>query len=83
MGLFQHVMKHKELIPLLTVLSLTGCGLVYSAIHALRKPEVIFNKSGDPEPWQYVNPTEPQKLVTINQEWKPIEELEKVRKLMK
>uniref|UniRef100_K7G118 Uncharacterized protein n=1 Tax=Pelodiscus sinensis TaxID=13735 RepID=K7G118_PELSI len=42
-----------------------------------------INKSGNPEPWESVNPNKSQKLVTINQEWKSIEELEKVKKMMK
>ncbi|XP_060138736.1 normal mucosa of esophagus-specific gene 1 protein-like [Zootoca vivipara] len=42
-----------------------------------------FNKSGNQEPWQDVDFTKPQKHITLNQQWKPIEELEKVRKITK
>ncbi|XP_062998290.1 normal mucosa of esophagus-specific gene 1 protein [Elgaria multicarinata webbii] len=83
MGVFQLLMKKKELIPLVGFMSLAGFGALFACYHALKKPEVVFNKSGHPEPWQNVNPSQPQKLLTINQEWKPIEELEKVRKIMK
>ncbi|XP_061451268.1 normal mucosa of esophagus-specific gene 1 protein [Rhineura floridana] len=83
MGLFQLMMKKKELIPMVAFVSCAGFAALYSCWHALRKPEVVFNKTGNPEPWQNVDPTKPQKLLTINQEWKAIEELEKVRSVTK
>uniref|UniRef100_A0A8B9P672 Uncharacterized protein n=1 Tax=Apteryx owenii TaxID=8824 RepID=A0A8B9P672_APTOW len=42
-----------------------------------------INKTGNPEPWEAIDPARPQKLLTIHQKWKPIEELEKVKKLTK
>ncbi|XP_033023466.1 normal mucosa of esophagus-specific gene 1 protein [Lacerta agilis] len=74
-------MKKKELIPLITFVGMAGGFAVYQSWHALRKPDVVFNKSGNPEPWQDVDFTKPQKHITLNQQWKPIEELEKVRKI--
>nr|XP_034972717.1 normal mucosa of esophagus-specific gene 1 protein-like [Zootoca vivipara] len=81
-GFFQLLMKKKELIPLIGFVSLAGVGATFACWNALRKPDVILNKS-DPEPWQYVDPTKPQKHLTINQQWKPIEELETVREMTK
>ncbi|XP_062819038.1 normal mucosa of esophagus-specific gene 1 protein isoform X3 [Anolis carolinensis] len=83
MGIFQLMMKKKELIPLIAFVSFAGIGATLASLNAMRKSDVIFNKTGNPEPWEHVNPTQPQKLITINQEWKPIEELEKVKKMMK
>ncbi|KAG7232819.1 hypothetical protein INR49_008049 [Caranx melampygus] len=42
-----------------------------------------LNKTKNPEPWERVDPSKPQKLITINQQWKPVEELELVRRLTK
>nr|XP_056721952.1 normal mucosa of esophagus-specific gene 1 protein [Euleptes europaea] len=83
MGLFQLLMKKKELIPLIGFVTFAGCGAIFSALYAFRKSDVIINKHGNPEPWEHVDPTKPQKLLSINQEWKPIEELENIRKIMK
>eukprot|EP00063_Salmo_salar_P089003 XP_014063838.1 PREDICTED: normal mucosa of esophagus-specific gene 1 protein-like [Salmo salar] len=47
------------------------------------KNDVILNKSTNPEPWERLDPSKPQKLVTINQKWKPIEELELVKSMTK
>ncbi|NXX84370.1 NMES1 protein, partial [Urocolius indicus] len=73
-----------QLIPLMGVLSFAAVGAFSFSVYSLfSKSDVIINKSGNPEPWETVDPTKPQKLLTINQKWKPIEELEDVRKLMK
>ncbi|XP_074012530.1 normal mucosa of esophagus-specific gene 1 protein [Numenius arquata] len=74
----------KELIPLVGVLSFAAVGAFSFSIYSLfSKSDVIINKSGNPEPWETVDPSKPQKLLTINQKWKPIEELESVKKLTK
>ncbi|XP_064312414.1 normal mucosa of esophagus-specific gene 1 protein [Phalacrocorax carbo] len=81
---FQILKAKKELIPLVGVVSFAAVGaLSFSAYSLFGKSDVIINKSGNPEPWETVDPTKPQKLLTIQQKWKPIEELENVRKLMK
>ncbi|XP_054858809.1 normal mucosa of esophagus-specific gene 1 protein [Eublepharis macularius] len=82
-GFFHLLKKKKELIPLVGFMGFAGLWATYSAFYALGKTDVIINKHGNPEPWEHIDPTKPQKLITINQEWKPIEELEKVRKVMK
>uniref|UniRef100_A0A8C3Q2Q3 Chromosome 15 open reading frame 48 n=1 Tax=Chrysolophus pictus TaxID=9089 RepID=A0A8C3Q2Q3_CHRPC len=74
----------KELIPLLGVVSCAAVGAVAFSVYSLvSKSDVIINKSANPEPWETVDPTRPQKLLTIHQKWKPIEELESVKKLTK
>ncbi|NXY26401.1 NMES1 protein, partial [Atrichornis clamosus] len=73
-----------QLIPLAGILSTAAVGAfsfcVYSLFH---KSDVIIHKIGSPEPWETIDPTKPQKLVTVHQKWQPIEELENVKKLMK
>ncbi|XP_040456910.1 normal mucosa of esophagus-specific gene 1 protein [Falco naumanni] len=81
---FQILKAKKELIPLVGVVSFAAVGALSFSVYSLfSKSDVIINKSGNPEPWETVNPTKPQKLLTIHQKWEPIEELEHVRKLMK
>ncbi|KAM6308334.1 normal mucosa of esophagus-specific gene 1 protein [Aegotheles albertisi] len=81
---FQILKAKRELIPLVGIVSLAGIGaFTFSVYSLLGKSDVIINKSGNPEPWETVDPTKPQKLLTIQQKWKPIEELENVKKLTK
>ncbi|XP_009992763.1 PREDICTED: normal mucosa of esophagus-specific gene 1 protein [Chaetura pelagica] len=81
---FQMLRTKKELIPLVGVVSCAGVGAFSFCIYSLFcKSDVVINKSGNPEPWETVDPAKPQKLLTINQKWKPIEELEHVKKLTK
>ncbi|NXW12553.1 NMES1 protein, partial [Circaetus pectoralis] len=73
-----------QLIPLVGVVSFAAVGALSFSVYSLfSKSDVIINKSGNPEPWETVDPTKSQKLLTIHQKWKPIEELENVRKLTK
>ncbi|XP_012297828.1 normal mucosa of esophagus-specific gene 1 protein [Aotus nancymaae] len=83
MGFFQFLKKNKELVPLVVFMTLAASGASSFAVYSLRKTDVIIDRKGNPEPWETVDPTVPQKLVTINQEWKPIEELQKVRSATK
>ncbi|XP_020768489.1 normal mucosa of esophagus-specific gene 1 protein [Odocoileus virginianus] len=80
MGFYQLLMKKKELIPLVFFMAVAATGASSFAVYSLRKTDVILDRKRNPEPWETVDPTVPTKLVTINQEWKPIEELQKVRK---
>ncbi|XP_038597738.1 normal mucosa of esophagus-specific gene 1 protein-like [Tachyglossus aculeatus] len=83
MGIFQILMKKKELIPLATIVTIAGLGAISVSVYPLSKTAVILNRSKNPEPWENVDPTQPQTLLSINQQWKPIEELQKVRRLTK
>ncbi|XP_009895563.2 normal mucosa of esophagus-specific gene 1 protein [Dryobates pubescens] len=81
---FQILKSKKELIPLAGILSFAALGALSFSVYSLfSKSDVIINKSGNPEPWQTIDPTKPQKLLTVQQKWKPIEELENVKKLTK
>ncbi|XP_053721092.1 normal mucosa of esophagus-specific gene 1 protein [Synchiropus splendidus] len=83
-GFFQMLSKKKELIPLIGFMAFAAMGATSAAIYFLfTKPDVILNKSSNPEPWERVDPSKPQKLLTINQQWKPVKELEHVRNLTK
>ncbi|XP_059115541.1 normal mucosa of esophagus-specific gene 1 protein [Peromyscus eremicus] len=80
MGIFQRLMKNKELIPLAVIIITAATGATSFALYALKKTDVVIDRKRNPEPWERVDPTQPQKLMTINQEWKPVEELQKVRR---
>ncbi|XP_036042039.1 normal mucosa of esophagus-specific gene 1 protein [Onychomys torridus] len=80
MGIFQRLMKNKELIPLAVIISTAAIGATSFALYALQKTDVVIDRKRNPEPWERVDPTQPQKLMTINQEWKAVEELQKVRR---
>ncbi|XP_068597940.1 normal mucosa of esophagus-specific gene 1 protein [Brachionichthys hirsutus] len=83
-GLFQLLRKKKELIPLIGFVGSAGLGAISAAVYFLfTKTDVILNKTSNPEPWERVDPTKPQKLITINQQWKPVEELQLVRSITK
>ncbi|XP_003420174.1 normal mucosa of esophagus-specific gene 1 protein [Loxodonta africana] len=83
MAFFQLLMKNKELIPLVVLVTAAASGASWFALYSLRKSDVITDRKRNPEPWETVDPTVPQKLLTINQQWKPIEELQMVRKASK
>ncbi|XP_074145643.1 normal mucosa of esophagus-specific gene 1 protein-like [Sminthopsis crassicaudata] len=83
MNVLELMMKRKELIPLMAFVSVAGFGAISMGLYSLSKSDVIINKRKNPEPWENVNPNKPQKLITINQKWRPVEELQKVRKLTK
>lgn len=76
--------KKKELIPLIGFMAFAATGATSAAIYFLfTKKDVILNKTKNPEPWELVDPSKPQKLITINQQWKPVEELQYVKSLAK
>ncbi|XP_056334703.1 normal mucosa of esophagus-specific gene 1 protein [Danio aesculapii] len=81
-GFIQLLRKRKELIPLIGIVGCAAFGATTTMIYfLLTKPDVILNKTGNPEPWEMLDPSKPQKLLTINQQWKPVEELEMVKKM--
>ncbi|XP_005521578.1 PREDICTED: normal mucosa of esophagus-specific gene 1 protein [Pseudopodoces humilis] len=83
-GILNMLKSKKELIPLAGILSLAAAGAFSFCLYSLfSKSDVIIHKIGSSEPWETIDPAKPQKLVTINQQWQPIEELEKVKKLTK
>ncbi|XP_038598902.1 normal mucosa of esophagus-specific gene 1 protein-like [Tachyglossus aculeatus] len=81
MGIFQILMKKKELIPLATIVIIAGLGAISVSVYSLLKTAVMLRRSKNPEPWENVDPSQPPKLLSINQQWKPIEELQKSRRL--
>ncbi|XP_038002800.1 normal mucosa of esophagus-specific gene 1 protein isoform X3 [Motacilla alba alba] len=83
-GILHTLKTKKELIPLAGILSFAAVGAFSFCVYSLFcKSDVIIHKIGGSEPWQNIDPAKPQKLVTINQQWQPIEELEEVKKLTK
>ncbi|XP_007081828.1 normal mucosa of esophagus-specific gene 1 protein [Panthera pardus] len=83
MNLFQLLRKKKELIPLVLMMTTAAGGASAFAVYSLQKTDVIIDRKKNPEPWETVDPNVPSKLITINQQWKPIEELQKVRRATK
>lgn len=80
----QMLKKKKELIPLVGLMVFAASGATSASIYfLLTKRDIILNKTSNPEPWERLDPSKPQKLLTINQQWKPIEELERVKRLTK
>ncbi|XP_026234778.1 normal mucosa of esophagus-specific gene 1 protein [Anabas testudineus] len=83
-GFFQLLRKKKELIPLVGIMAFAATGATSASLYfLLTKPDVILNKTTNPEPWERLDPSKPQKLITINQQWKPVEELELVKRITK
>uniref|UniRef100_A0A1A8G7C0 Chromosome 15 open reading frame 48 n=1 Tax=Nothobranchius korthausae TaxID=1143690 RepID=A0A1A8G7C0_9TELE len=83
-GFIQLLRKRKELIPLVGIMAFAAAGATSACLYFLfTKPDVILNKTSNPEPWERVDPSKPQKLITINQQWKPVEELEMVKSITK
>ncbi|KAI1904092.1 hypothetical protein AGOR_G00002110 [Albula goreensis] len=83
-GFIQMLKKRKELIPLIGFMAIAATGATSASIYfLLTKPDVILNKTRNPEPWERVDPSKSQKFITINQKWKPVEELELVKSLTK
>ncbi|XP_013884599.1 normal mucosa of esophagus-specific gene 1 protein [Austrofundulus limnaeus] len=84
MSLFQLLRKRKEIIPLVGFTVLAATGATTASLYFLfTKPDVILNKTSNPEPWERLDPSKPQKLLTFNQQWKPVEELELVKSMTK
>ncbi|KAF7212426.1 normal mucosa of esophagus-specific gene 1 protein [Nothobranchius furzeri] len=83
-GFIQLLRKRKELIPLVGIMAFAATGATSACLYFLfTKPDVILNKTSNPEPWERLDPSKPQKLITINQQWKPVEELEMVKSITK
>ncbi|XP_017540298.1 normal mucosa of esophagus-specific gene 1 protein [Pygocentrus nattereri] len=83
-GFLQMLRKKKELIPLIGFMAFAATGATTASIYfLLTKPDVILNKSRNPEPWETLDPSKPQKLITIKQQWKPVEEVQIVKGLTK
>ncbi|NP_001139955.1 Normal mucosa of esophagus-specific gene 1 protein [Salmo salar] len=83
-GLIRIMRRRKQVIPLMGCMALSTAGAIFASLYFLfTKNDVILNTSRNPEPWEGVDPSKPQKLVTINQKWRPIEELEQVKSMTK
>ncbi|XP_076983882.1 normal mucosa of esophagus-specific gene 1 protein isoform X3 [Tamandua tetradactyla] len=65
MNFFQLLMKKKELIPLVMFMTFAASGASAFAIYSLGKTDVILDRKRNPEPWESVDPSTPQKCYTI------------------
>ncbi|XP_005799809.1 normal mucosa of esophagus-specific gene 1 protein-like [Xiphophorus maculatus] len=83
-GFIQLLKKRKELIPLVGFMAFAATGATSASLYFLfTKSDVILNRTTNPEPWERLDPSKPQKLITINQQWKPVETLEMVKSMTK
>ncbi|XP_018618945.1 normal mucosa of esophagus-specific gene 1 protein [Scleropages formosus] len=83
-GFINLLKKKKELIPLIGFMAFAATGATTASLYFLfTKPDVILNKTNNPEPWEKLDPSKPQKLLTVNQQWKPVEELQLVKSITK
>ncbi|PNJ15551.1 C15orf48 isoform 1, partial [Pongo abelii] len=62
MSFFQLLMKRKELIPLVVFVTVAAGGASSFAVYSLWKTDVILDRKKNPEPWETVDPTVPQKV---------------------
>ncbi|XP_043530509.1 normal mucosa of esophagus-specific gene 1 protein [Chiloscyllium plagiosum] len=84
MSFFSMMRKRKELIPIAGLMAIAASGATTVSIYfLLTKPDVILNKTGNPTPWENVDPKKPQKLLTINQKWEPVEEVQILKRYSK
>ncbi|XP_026086071.1 uncharacterized protein LOC113061246 isoform X1 [Carassius auratus] len=62
-GFLQLLKKRKELIPLIGFVGCAAVGAATASIYfLLTKPDVILNKTRNPEPWETLDPSTPQKV---------------------
>jgi hypothetical protein len=80
---FKGLKRYPELIPVSMFLAL-GCAMAAGMIGyaAWQKPDVKLNKWDKTEPWEKVDPTKAQKLLTLKQKWEAIPEVEQLKKEM-
>uniref|UniRef100_A0AAQ4QW36 Chromosome 15 open reading frame 48 n=1 Tax=Gasterosteus aculeatus aculeatus TaxID=481459 RepID=A0AAQ4QW36_GASAC len=53
-----------QLIPLIGFMGLAATGATSAALYFLfTKPDVILNRSNNPEPWERLDPSKPQKVI--------------------
>ncbi|KAL5020138.1 hypothetical protein ScPMuIL_003030 [Solemya velum] len=78
---FVALKKFPELIPLCAIMTVAIAGTAAFIGYALKtKPDIRINKNVTLPPWERVSPDECKKMIRINQEYKPIPELEKLKK---
>ncbi|XP_062922345.1 normal mucosa of esophagus-specific gene 1 protein isoform X3 [Mobula hypostoma] len=84
MQFFSLLRKRKELIPLVALMTTAATVGISACVYFLAtKTDVIVNKSRNPTPWENVDPTKPQKLITVSQKWEPVDELQMVKRYTK
>ncbi|XP_067874449.1 normal mucosa of esophagus-specific gene 1 protein isoform X2 [Heterodontus francisci] len=81
---FSLLRKRKELIPLVSLMAVAASVGTSTCIYFLTtKTDIILNKTGNPTPWENVDPSKPQKLMTVTQKWEPVEELQMLKRYTK
>jgi len=73
--------KYWELLPLGVIIGTACVGVASFSVYAATcKNDVVINKKREIPPWERSHPERPSKLVTINQKYEKIPELEELRK---
>ncbi|CAN0363162.1 unnamed protein product [Lampetra fluviatilis] len=69
-NLFSKARKHRSLYPMLFFI---GLGLSTAALYtlrlALRNPDISWNKKGNPEPWNNLEPTHQYKFLAVSMDY--------------
>ncbi|XP_076310001.1 normal mucosa of esophagus-specific gene 1 protein-like [Tachypleus tridentatus] len=78
---FRAMRKKPEIIPLIAIMTTACVGVAAYCVYALsQKSDVMIDRRKQQPPWERVNPETPQKLFTVNQEYKKIPELESLKR---
>ncbi|XP_072326366.1 normal mucosa of esophagus-specific gene 1 protein [Scyliorhinus torazame] len=81
---FSLLRKRKELIPIIGLMTVAASAATCTCIYFLStKTDIVLNKSGNPTPWENIDPKKPQKLMTVTQKWEPVEELQILKRFTK
>ncbi|SCV68620.1 BQ2448_741 [Microbotryum intermedium] len=56
-------------IPIYAVVGIACAGAGWYLTHLMRHPDVIWDKRGNPEPWNSVKPDQNTKLYAVNQKF--------------
>ncbi|XP_072020162.1 normal mucosa of esophagus-specific gene 1 protein-like [Amphiura filiformis] len=73
--------RNYDLLPLVGIMG-TVCCLAFGFVgySIVKKSDVAVMRRRNPHPWQKIDPSEPQKLISLNQKWESTPAVEKLRK---
>nr|XP_037278591.1 normal mucosa of esophagus-specific gene 1 protein-like [Rhipicephalus microplus] len=75
--------RHKEVIPLVAIISVATIGCIAFSMYTMTKPDVQFSRKDKIPSWMRYSPDKTQKLYTTNENWKLDERTIEVEKLRK
>lgn len=75
--------KHKEVIPLVAIISVATIGCIGFSMYTMTKPDVQCSRKDEIPSWMRYSPDKTQKLYTADKNWKLDERTVEVEKLRK